>query len=180
MKTAVFAILLCTALPLCGCLSMPPKKAPLRTVDHVDLNRFMGEWYVIGTIPWIVEKNNVGTMDIYKMRPDGRIDITYAFHKKDLSAKRQAMHAIGSVLDTKTNARWGVQFLWPFKAPYLVIDLAPDYSTTTIGYPSRDLIWIMARTPTLSKETYQSLLQKAANQGYDTSRIVKVPQTTGL
>jgi apolipoprotein D and lipocalin family protein len=59
-----------------------------------------------------------------------------------------------------------------------VIDLAPDYSTTTIGYPSRDLIWIMARTPTLPENTYQSLLQKAADQGYDTSRIIKVPQRT--
>jgi len=179
MKTAVFTILLCNAALLCGCMTTP-KQAPLRTVNHVDLNRFMGEWYVIGTIPWIVEKNNVGTIDIYKMRPDGRIDITYSFHKKDLSAKRQAMHAIGSVLDTKTNARWGVQFIWPFKAPYLVIDLAADYSTTTIGYPSRDLIWIMARTPTLPASSYQTLLQKAAAQGYETNRIVKVPQTTGL
>jgi apolipoprotein D and lipocalin family protein len=138
----------------------------------------MGEWYVIGTIPWIVERNNVGTMDIYKMRPDGRIDITYASHKKDLSAKSQEMHAIGTVLNTKTNARWGVQFIWPFKAPYLIIDLAENYSTTTIGYPSRDLIWIMARTPTLPDMTYRALLQNAARQGYDTNRIVKVPQKT--
>ncbi len=89
------------------------------------------------------------------------------------------MHAIGTVLDKQTNARWGVQFFWPFKAPYLVIDLAPDYSTTTIGYPSRDLIWIMARTPTLPESTYQSLLQNASSQGYDINRIVKVPQKTG-
>lgn len=178
MKTALFAILLCSVVLLSGCVSTPSKKAPLKTVDHVDLSRFMGDWYVIGTIPWIVEKNNVGTMDIYRMRPDGRIDITYAFHKKDLSAKRQQMHAIGTVIDKQSNARWGVQFIWPFKAPYLVIDLAPDYSTTTIGYPSRDLIWIMARTPTLRESTYQELLQKAAGQGYDTSRIMKVPQKT--
>lgn len=176
MKSALFTILLCPVVLLCGCLSTSPKKVPLKTVAYVDLPRFMGDWYVIGTIPWIVEKNNVGTMDIYKMRPDGRIDITYAFHKNDLSAKHQEMHAVGTVLDTKTNARWGVQFIWPFKAPYLVIDLAPDYSTTTIGYPSRDLIWIMARTPTLSESTYQSLLQKAAGQGYDINRIIKVPQ----
>jgi apolipoprotein D and lipocalin family protein len=176
MKTALFAILLCPVVLLSGCMSTPSKKTPLKIVDHVDLPRFMGDWYVIGTIPWIVEKNNVGTMDIYKMRPDGRIDITYAFHKNNLSAKHQEMHAVGTVLDTKTNARWGVQFIWPFKAPYLVIDLAPDYSTTTIGYPSRDLIWIMARTPTLSESTYQSLLQKAAGQGYDINRIIKVPQ----
>jgi apolipoprotein D and lipocalin family protein len=115
-------------------------------------------------------------MDIYRMRSDGRIDITYAFHKKELSAPRKEMHAVGKILDRQSNARWGVQFLWPFQAPYLVIDLAPDYSTTIIGYPSRDLIWIMARTPTLSETTYQSLLQKAAHQGYDVWRIVKVPQ----
>ena len=180
MKAIIPTCLLGTLVLLCGCMTTAPKKAPLKTVDHVDLSRFMGDWYVISTIPWIVEKNNVGTMDIYKMRPDGRIDITYAFHKKDLSEKRQEMHAIGSVLDTKTNARWGVQFLWPFKAPYLVIDLAPDYSTTTIGYPSRDLIWIMARTPSLPESTYQKLLQHAVVQGYDLSRIVKVPQKTDL
>jgi apolipoprotein D and lipocalin family protein len=180
MKYTIFTILLCPVVLLCGCMSTPPKKAPLKTVDYVDLPRFMGDWYVIGTIPWIVEKNNVGTMDIYTMRPDGRIGITYAFHKKDLSAERKEMHAIGTVTDKQSNARWGVQFIWPFKAPYLIMDLADDYSTTIIGYPSRDLIWIMARTPTLPESTYQSLLQKASNQGYDTNRIVKVPQKKGL
>ena len=178
MKSMIPTCLLVVLLLLCGCMTIP--KAPLRTVNHVDLPRFMGDWYVIGTIPWIVEKNNVGTMDLYKMRPDGRIGITYVFHKKDLSTKRQEMHAIGTVLDKQSNARWGVQFIWPFKAPYLVIDLAPDYSTTTIGYPSRDLIWIMARTPTLSESAYKALLQNAAAQGYDTNRIVKVPQKPGL
>ena len=99
MKISIFTILLCPVVLLCGCMSTPPKKAPLTTVAYVDLPRFMGDWYVIGTIPWIVEKNNVGTMDIYTMRPDGRIGITYAFHKKDLSAERKEMHAIGTVTD---------------------------------------------------------------------------------
>lgn len=167
---------LVVALLAAGCSGIPAKHHPLKTVEHVDLPRFMGPWYVIGTIPWVVEKNNVGTMDVYKARPDGKIDITYVFHRKELSAKREEMHAVGSVLNKKSNATWGVQFFWPFQAPYLVIDLAPDYSTTIIGYPSRDLIWIMARTPTLPEASYQMLLQKAAAQGYETLRIVKVPQ----
>ena len=174
-KSTLLSFSMLAFLGLSGCATTA-SKPPLKTVDHVDLGRFMGDWYVIGTIPWVVEKNNVGTMDIYQMRPDGRIAITYAFHKKELSAPRQEMHAVGTILDKTSHARWGVQFLWPFQAPYLVIDLAPDYSTTIIGYPSRDLIWIMARTPTLSETTYQSLLQKAADQGYDISLIVKVPQ----
>jgi apolipoprotein D and lipocalin family protein len=171
---AMMALLV--AILMTGCSVAPSKIPPLKTVTHVDLPRFMGPWYVIGTIPWIVEKNNVGTMDIYGMRPDGKIDITYVFHRKELSAKREEMHAVGTVLDKKSNATWGVQFVWPFQAPYLVIDLAPDYSTTVIGHPSRDLIWIMARTPTLSENTYRDLLRRVSVQGYDTNRIVKVPQ----
>ena len=159
-----------------GCSLTQTKQPPLKMVARVDLPRFMGEWYVIGTIPWFVEKNNVGTMDIYKMRPDGKIDITYVFHKKDLSAKREEMHALGTVVDKKSDATWGVQFIWPFKAPYLVIDLAPDYSTTVIGHPSRDLIWIMARKPSMPESDYQMILSDVAKQGYDTKRIVKVPQ----
>lgn len=161
---------------LAGCSVTPAKMPPLKTATHVDLPRFMGAWYVIGTIPWFVERNNVGTMDIYTMRPDGKIDITYVFHRKELTAKREEMHAVGTVIDRKSNATWGVQFLWPFQAPYLVIDLAPDYGTTIIGHPSRDLIWIMARMPTLPEASYQSLLKKASLQGYDVKRIVKVPQ----
>ena len=177
MKARFLSLGLATALLGTGCSGITAKHPPLRTVAHVDLPRFMGPWYVIGTIPWVVEKNNVGTMDVYKARQDGKIDITYVFHRKELSAKREEMHAVGTVLDRKSNATWGVQFLWPFQAPYLVIDLAPDYSTTVIGYPSRDLIWIMARTPTLPEGTYQALVKKAAAQGYDPARIVKVPQS---
>ncbi len=165
---------LCALVLLCSCSTMP--KQPLRTVDHVDLPRFMGDWYVIGIIPWFVEKNNVGTMDIYTPRADGKIDVTYAFHKKTLSAPRQEMKALGKVVNTKTNAEWAIQFIWPFWAAYLVIDLSPDYQHTVIGHPSRDLVWIMSRKPTMSETDYEAILARLAAQGYDTSRIVKVPQ----
>jgi len=173
MKTLAFL----AAMLLAAC-STAPKPNPLRTVDRVDLDRFMGDWYVLGTIPWFVEKNNVGTMDIYRMRPDGKIDVTYAFHKKSLDAPRQEMKALARVVDTKSNAEWRVQFLWPFEAPFLVIDLSPDYRFTTIGYPDRSLIWIMGRSPEVSDEDYARLLANAGEQGYDVSRIVRVPQRT--
>ena len=171
MKT----LLAIATIALAGCGTLP-KQAPLRTVDHVNLNQFMGDWYVIGTIPWFVEKNNVGTMDIYSLRPDGKIDIRYAFHKKSLDAPLQEMRATGTVVNTKTNAEWAVQFLWPFKAPFLVIDLSPDYRHTTIGYPDRSLIWIMSRAPVMSEKDYAAALETARAQGYDISRIEKVPQ----
>ena len=168
-------LLLFSILLLAAC-STAPKRPPLETVKRVDLQRFMGSWYVIGTIPWLVEKNNVGTMDIYEMRKDGKIDIRYVFHKKLLDAPRREMRAVGRVVNKESNARWAVQFIWPFEAPYLVIGLSDDYERCVIGHPSRDLVWIMSRKPVMSDAEFDRTLRDLAKMGYDPKRIVRVPQ----
>ena len=156
--------------------STTPKRPPLQTVKSVDLPRFMGEWYVIGTIPWVVEKDNVGTMDIYELRKDGKIGIRYVFHKKSLEAPRQEWKAVGRVVNTKSHAEWAVQFIWPFEAPFLVVGLKENYRQCVIGHPSRDLVWIMSRTPTMSDKDYSNTIRELAQQGYDPKRIIRVPQ----
>lgn len=167
--------LLASILALAAC-STAPKLPPLQTVKSVDLPRFMGAWYVIGTIPWVVEKNNVGTMDIYELRNDGKISIRYVFHKKSLEAPRREMRAVARVVDKKSNAEWAVRFIWPFEAPYLVIGLSGDYGRCVIGHPSRDLVWIMSRKPTMSESEFNETVRDLAKNGYDPKRIVRVPQ----
>lgn len=172
----IFVSLLASLL-FVSCSTMP-KQPPLKTVPHVDLERFMGAWYVIGVIPWVVEKDNVGTMDIYEMRKDGKIAIRYVFHKKTLSAPAQEWKATARVVNKTTNSEWAVQFIWPFEAPYLVIGLSKDYETTVIGHPSRKLLWIMSRKPVMAEAEYEKILREVAEQGYDPKAVVKVPQKT--
>jgi apolipoprotein D and lipocalin family protein len=77
-------------LPVCAVfLAACAHRPPLRTAEHVDLPRFMGDWYVISLLPWFAERGNVNTMDIYALRDDGRIDITYAFRKGELTTPRK-------------------------------------------------------------------------------------------
>ena len=78
--------------------------------------------------------------------------------------------------DTQTNADWGMQFIWPIKAEYRIVHLAPDYSQTIIGRSQRDYLWIMARTPQISDSDLQALIAKAGALGYDTTKIQRVPQ----
>jgi len=170
--------LLVSILFMAAC-STTPKRSPLETVKSVDLPRFMGSWYVIGTIPWMVEKNNVGTMDIYELRQDGKIDVRYVFHKKSLEAPRQEWKAVARVVNKKSNAEWAVRFIWPFEAPYLVIGLSDDYGQCVIGHPSRDLVWIMSRKPTMSDKDYNNTIRDLVKNGYDPKRIVRVPQKPG-
>jgi apolipoprotein D and lipocalin family protein len=79
-------------------------------------------------------------------------------------------------VDRTSNAVWGMQFVWPFKADYRIVYVAPDYSQTVIGREARDYVWIMARTKTISDADYARLLSMLEKEGYDVARIQKVPQ----
>ena len=51
-----------------------------------------------------------------------------------------------------------------------------DYSKTIIGRIKRDYVWFMARTPSIDEQEYQQLLSIINAQGYDISKVLKVPQ----
>ena len=70
----------------------------------------------------------------------------------------------------------GMRFLWPFGADVRVLYWDEADRTTSIGRQKRDYLWIMARRPQVSEDTLQRLIQVAADRGYDTSRIQRVPQ----
>ncbi len=151
--------------------------APLRTVRHVDLPRFMGDWRVIANIPYFAEKGCVDSIESYALRPDGVIENWFTFRKKTFAAPQKTFKAQARVLDPKTNAQWKVAFLGGLiKADYLVIDLDPEYRWTVIGHPSRNYGWIMAREKTLPDSTYRAILERLREQGYDPARFEKVPQ----
>jgi apolipoprotein D and lipocalin family protein len=82
----------------------------------------------------------------------------------------------GWVYDHDTNAEWRMQFLWPFKAAYLIVYLDQEYQRTIIGVPDRNNLWIMSRTPQMSEAEYQRMLSYAASLGYDVARVERVPQ----
>ena len=160
---------------LAGCSTMPAQP-PLETVQRVELNRFMGDWYVIASIPTFIEKDAFAAVESYALNPDGTVATTFTFRKGALDGPLKRYTPKGFIIDTTTNATWGMRFIWPIKAEYLILDLAPDYSTTIIGRNKRDYVWIMARKPQLTDEEYAALLRKVVAYGYDAGNVRKVPQ----
>jgi len=149
---------------------------PLETVDYVDLERFMGDWYVIANIPTFVEKGAHNAVESYRLDEDGTIATTFTFRKDAFDGPEKQYHPRGYVRDTESNAVWGMQFVWPFKGDYRVIYLADDYSATIIGRNPRDYVWLMARSPAISDEQYRQAVQLIADAGYDTTQLQRVPQ----
>lgn len=159
-----------------GCATSQPRKAPLRTVAKVDLPRYMGDWYVIANIPYFAERNNYESIESYALRPDGKIANWFRFRKGSFDAPQKRMDFVGRITNPQTNAEWRIHFAPFISAAYLIIELDPGYRWVVVGHPSRRYGWIMARTPTLPEQTYQTILKKIESQGYDPKAFEKVPQ----
>ena len=149
---------------------------PLTTVPHVDLSRFSGTWYVIANIPTLIEKGAHNAVESYRLADNGTMETVFTFRQGGFDGPIKTYRPRGFVRDTTTNAEWGMQFLWPFRSEYLITYLADDYSKTVISRNKRDYVWIMARTPRISEAEYQELVAHVAAQGYDTSKLQRVPQ----
>ncbi|NRB72634.1 MAG: lipocalin family protein [Xanthomonadales bacterium] len=165
-------VLALLAMLLGGCGGMKP----LATVPYVDLPRFMGDWYVIAVIPTFLEKGAHNAVESYVLDDDGTIATTFTYREGSFDGERKEYNPRGFVLNTDTNAEWGMRFIWPIKADYRIVYLDEAYTTTIIGRNKRDYVWLMARAPALSEERYRELAQLIGDMGYDTSLLVKVPQ----
>ena len=157
-----------------GCSS--PGLVPMRTADQVDLTRFMGDWYVIAHIPTFLESDAYNAVESYRLLEDGRIATTFSFNDGDFDGRRKTYHPTGFVLDSKSNAIWGMRFVWPIKADYRIVYVDDDYRQTIIGRSKRDYVWIMARSPQIPAEDMQQLTTIIAEQGYNISKLRNVPQ----
>ena len=163
-----------SAVLLCACQGSP--QPPLATVAHVDLQRFMGAWYVIANIPTAIETGAHNAIESYQLDADGSIATTFTFRAGSFDGPVKRYTPRGFVSDRHSNAVWGMRFVWPFKADYRIIYLTDDYRQTVVGRQARDYVWIMSRTPTLAPADYELILRQLANQGYDVARIKTVPQ----
>ena len=166
------------ALSACGSLSDAPRK-PVSLVPNVDIPRFMGDWYVIANIPTFLEKGAHNAKDSYRLAPDGTIATVYSHNADGFTGPLKTYGSTGYVLDKKTNAVWGQQYIWPIKADYRISYLSSDYQNVVVTRDKRDYVWIMSRTPTISEAEYQRMVDVVGREGYDVSKLQRVPQASG-
>ena len=146
----------------------------LKPVKNVDIQRFMGKWYVIAIIPNWIEKNPYNSIEEYSLNEKGYIDVKYTFNQNGFDGKKRILKQKAFIKNLETKSEWEIQPFWPLRFPYYIIDLDENYSYTVIGYPNRKLLWIMSREKTISNENFKLIDQNLLNQGYDLNYI-KIP-----
>lgn len=150
---------------------------PVRTVPHVDLQRYMGTWYEIASFPQPYQHGCFGTTATYTLRPDGKVDVVNRCRVGSLQGVEKVARGRARVVDPATNARLKVQFFWPLWGDYWIIELAPDYSWAAVAQPDRDALWILSRTPTMDDETFAGIVTRLVRQGFEIGRLDRTVQS---
>ncbi|WP_428489145.1 lipocalin family protein [Rhodopila sp.] len=172
-KLAVLAIAVLGVSALAACGSNSP---PLTLAPKVDLDRYAGRWYVIANIPYFAEKGNVGSYFDISFQAGDKLTDVYTAHPKSFDAATKSYTLKGYVVPGTGNARWRESPFWPLYLSYLILYVDPDYQTALVGYPGRGYGWVFARKPVIDDATYQSLLGRMRDKGYDISQFRRVPQ----
>ena len=164
----LFIILLCIS-------SLYSQENEMKTVDYVDIERFMGKWFVTAIVPNMIENGATNASDIYKLNPDGTIAITYDAIK---DGKKRQIKQKGTIINKESNADRTIQMKKPYvpflKFPFKIILIDPDYKYMAVGYPDNKMGWIMNRDTDMDELVYESILVELEAFGYSRDQFVKI------
>lgn len=163
-------------IPVLSLFSKARSQDPLQTVAQVDLQRYAGRWYEIASFPQRFQKGCQATTATYTLSPKGYVIVENRCRRKSLTGKKSSIRGKAFVVKGSGNAKLKVQFFWPFKGDYWIIDLAPDYQYAVVSNPSRKYLWILCRQPHMEESQYQMILQKLQSRGFDLSKLQRTVQ----
>jgi apolipoprotein D and lipocalin family protein len=172
MKILSFSMLFILSLQLSPAAFSQKRDLPvLQTVPSVDLNRYQGVWHQIAYFPqWFQRNCEKDVTATYTLGTQGEVIVENTCFK--LSGTRKTIKGYAYPVDQGQNAKLKVKFFWFAPAgDYWIIDLGADYEYVVVGNPDRKSLWILSRTPQMSKTVYDSLLEKLKLQAYDVSRL---------
>lgn len=151
----------------------PP--AGVEPVRPFDVNRYAGKWYEIARLDHRFERDLTNVTAEYQVRTDGSVGVTNrGFNPNSCQfEERQGTARFTGPTDT---ASLEVSFFWPIFGGYYVFDLGSRYEYSMISGPDRSYLWILSRTPEMSRATLSRLVGKARAAGFPVDQLTYVSQ----
>lgn len=143
----------------------------LTTVSYVDLKKYAGKWYEIASFPQRFQKHCTCTTAEYTLTDKDFVVVENRCKKDSVNGKSSYIKGKAFVVVNSGNAKLKVQFFWPFRGKYWIIDLADDYSYAVVGHPNKKYLWILSRTPTMNNSIYQQIMINIKEKGFNISKI---------
>lgn len=148
----------------------------LETVQSVDVNRYAGKWFEIASFPQKFQEGCHCTTAEYTATDEGYIIVENRCNRGAIDGPESYIKGKAFITKKSGNAKLKVQFFWPFRGKYWIIDLADDYSYAVVGHPNRNYLWILSRSPQMNNEVYDGILKRLSEKGFDLNKLKKTEQ----
>ncbi len=184
-ETTVFAV----AVFLCTLMCIPDAFAAevcaelpeVEVADYVDVEQFMGTWYLIAEIPSFFERACAGGQTAqYSLNPDGSVSVINSCFRA--SGTPYSRRAKAFVVDTETNAKLEVGFV-PlfnyrfFRGDYWIMEVGDDYEYAVVGHPTREYGWVLSRECDIDDTVLEDIFELLEEQYYDTDDFIMIDQS---
>lgn len=162
----------------------PAPLPAVTTIAALDVPRYMGTWYEIAKFPNRFQaKCAANTRAQYLAQTDGSVQVLNSCTTAEGNPTKALGRAqqIGAANSPKLKVRFAPEWLswlplvW---GDYWVIDLDADYQLAAVSDAKREYLWVLSRTPQLSPQAYEALLERLKAQHFDVQKLDRTPQTT--
>ncbi|MCC8988506.1 MAG: lipocalin family protein [Candidatus Contendobacter sp.] len=170
MKKLLFSLILLFG----GCATAPP--SGITPITGFELNRYLGQWYEIARLDHSFERGLSNVSAHYGLRDDGGVAVLNRGYDDRAKVWKDA-EGRAYFINEPTVGSLKVSFFGPFYGGYHIIALdRANYSWVMVSGPSRDYLWILARTRRLSSTVLEPLIQQAKALGFATDSLIWVRQ----
>lgn len=147
---------------------------------HLDLRRYMGQWYPIASVPPRAEREAFDAVKHYRLiEVLGEIELLDVFRDGAHDGALRIIRTRATVRPHSGNTVWDASFLGPLKTEHRILWLAADYSEVIVAAPARDQVWYMARRSGVPSASYEAAAERICSLGYDASRLRRIPRSLG-
>jgi len=163
-----------SGMTLVGCSSTTSRLGlpELKTVEHVDIDRYLGTWHEIAAFPQWFQRGCVNSKAEYSKRDDGLIKVVNSCNEGCANGPVKVSIGKAKIVPDSGNAKLKVSFFWFFYGDYWVVDLDADYQWAVVGHPGRDYLWILCRSPEMDRKVYDGICDRLKAQGYQLEKLV--------
>ena len=154
---------------LTGCVGIPEDVKP---VDNFELDKYLGNWYEIARLDHSFERGLTQVTANYSLLDDGGVRVLNRGYSVKNNSWKEAEGKAYFVKEPD-QGYLKVSFFGPFYGSYIVFALDHEnYQYSLVCGPDKSYLWILARSPTISEDIKNILIEKAMASGFDTSKLI--------
>lgn len=148
----------------------------IKPVDNFDVQRYLGKWYEIARLDHSFERGLNQVSADYSLREDGGIHVLNRGYSLKDNEWKEAEGKAYFVSNTDMG-HLKVSFFGPFYSSYVIFSLDTlGYQHAFISGYNNNYLWLLSRTPTVSKKIIDNFITKAKRYGFNTEEIIFVDQ----